>query len=161
MTEKLKIWTKEDVDRLLQNIDYEAAKKDAHTLNYYRDENDEYDKLEVAVFVVLEWVRDDHEHNIKSSTVRGTQRMGWFWYAFNARKRREEYGDVGDHCLISEDEARETVKAMGLDLDDAKRHLIDSFTKANGYAPVMLPVDPKWETRRDNALKRRGLAPKG
>lgn len=74
----------------------------------------------------------------------------------DAAENVSEVGDVGDHYLISEDEARETVKAMGLDLDDAKRHLIDSFTKANGYAPVMLPVDPKWETRRNDALKRRG-----
>ncbi len=161
MTDQFETWTKEDVARFLNNIDHEAAKSKKRVLNYYRDENDEYDELEVAVFVVLEWVRDDHEHNIKSSTVRGTQRMGWFWDAFDARKSREEYGDVGDHGLISEAEARETVKAMGLDLDDAKHYLIDSFTKGAGYAPVMLPVDPKWETRRDKARKRLGLQPKG
>ncbi|WP_417279679.1 hypothetical protein [Celeribacter sp.] len=60
-----------------------------------------------------------------------------------------------------EQEARETVKAMGLDLDDAQHYLINSFTKANGYAPVMLPADPKWETRRDNARERRGIPLKG
>ena len=54
MTEKLKIWTKEDVDRLLQNIDYEAAKKDAHTLNYYRDENDEYEDKDDSPYPVKE-----------------------------------------------------------------------------------------------------------
>ncbi|OLS42563.1 hypothetical protein [Rhodovulum sulfidophilum] len=160
MTEKLKTWTKEDVDRLLQNIDYEAAKKDTYALNYYRDENDEYDHLEVAVFIVLEWVREDHDDNIKSSTVRGTKRMGWLWDAFNARKRREEYGDLGNHCLISEDEARETLKEMGLALEEAKRYLVDSFTKTNGYAPVMLPVDPRWKNRRDAERKRLGLPSK-
>ncbi|MBL3576184.1 hypothetical protein JMK10_20150 [Rhodovulum sulfidophilum] len=160
MTETAKFWTREDVARLLNDIDYEAAKEKKRVLNYYRDENNEYATLEVAVFIVLEWVQDDVKENVKSSTVRGTERMGWLWDAFNARKRREEYGDLGDHCLISEGEARETLREMGLDLEEGKRYLVDSFTKVNGYAPVMLPVDPRWENHRDAERKRLGLPSK-
>ncbi|MBL3576426.1 hypothetical protein JMM62_21325, partial [Rhodovulum sulfidophilum] len=152
----LKDWQRQRPELFRKRV-YNHAGCDTYALNYYRDENDGYNALEIAVFVVLEWVREDHDDNIKSSTVRGTKRMGWLWDAFNARKRREEYGDLGNHCLISEDVARETLKEMGLALEEAKRCLVDSFTKTNGYAPVMLPVDPRWKNRRDAERKRLGL----
>lgn len=80
--------------------------------------------------------------------------MQWFWDGLSALKDREEYGDVGDHSLISEDEAKEVLKTMGLNLDDAKTYLLNKFTEVNGYPPIMLPVDPGWEARRDAARKR-------
>lgn len=150
----MKSWTKEDVEEYLKNFDLEAAKKWTYAFNYYFDENDEFREVEIAVFIVMEWVRSDKTHNIKGSAVRGTKRMQWFWDGFSALKDREEYGDVGNHSLISEDEAREVLKTMGLNLDDAKAYLVDEFIKVNGYPPVMLPEDPKWEARRAAARKR-------
>lgn len=154
MSEKFENWSKEDVDRLLRSIDHEAAKKDRFVFNYYLDENDEFKGVEIAVFIVMEWLVPEKNYNIKGSAVRGTKRMQWFWDGLSALKDREEYGDVGDHSLISEDEAKEVLKAMGLNLDDAKTYLLNKFTEVNGYPPVMLPVDPRWEARRDAARKR-------
>lgn len=154
MTYDYKKYTKEDVDRLLASIDHGAAKKDTHAFNYYLDEGDEQDGYERAVFVVMEWVRADHIHNIKSSTVRGVKKYGWLWDAFNTRKRREEYGDVGDHCLISREDAEAELLRMGLKIEDAERYLLRSFFEVNGYDPVMLPADPKWQQRRDEAQAR-------
>lgn len=154
MSERFDNWSKEDVDRLLQGIDHEAAKKDKFAFNYYLDENDEFKEVEIAVFIVMEWLVPGKTYNIKSSAVRGTKRMQWFWDGLGALKSREEYGDVGNYSLISEDEAREVLKVMGLNLDDAKAYLIDKFIEVNGYPPVMLPEDPKWEARRDAARKR-------
>lgn len=160
MTHDFKVWTKEDVKRLLANIDYEAAKKDTHVFNYYLDQGDKQDGYERAVFIVMEWVRDDYDHNIKSSTVRGVRKYGWLWDAFNARKTREEYGDVGDHCLISRETAEAELLKMGLQIADAEKHLLRSFSETNGYDPVMLPVDPKWQPRRDKAQARLRQRPK-
>lgn len=154
MTHDHKVWTKKDVDEFLANIDYEAARQKTHAFNYYLDEGDKVDGYERAVFIVKEWVRPDHFHNIKSSTVRGVKKYGWLWDAFNARKRREEYGDVGDHCLISREDAEAELLKMGLKIEDAERYLLRSFSETNGYDPVMLPVDPKWQQRRDKAQAR-------
>lgn len=145
----MKVWTKDSVEAFLKNFDHEAAKKHEFAFNYYLDDDDTYDRVERAVFIVWEWVRDDHDHNIKSVTVRGTKRMGWFNDAYDARKSREEYGDLGDHCLISEDEAREALIVMGLNIDDAKRFVIESMGQTNGHRPIILPSDPKWKARRD------------
>lgn len=113
MTYDYKKWIKDDVERLLQDIDYEAAKKHTYAFNYYFDENDKLRQVEIAIFVVMEWVREDKDHNIKSSTVRGTKRMGGFWVGYSARMDRDEYGDVGEHSLISEQEAKETLEKNG------------------------------------------------
>ena len=159
MTYDHKKWTKEDVDRLIANIDHEDAKKDEFAFNYYLDENDDIQPPERAIFIVLEWVRADKLFNIKLGTVRGTKRMGWFWDAFKARKRREEYGDVDDHCLISRDEARGLFAEMGLNVEDGEQHIIELSIEADGYPPIMLPEDPKWRARRDAARARRRLPP--
>ena len=150
----MKYWTKEGVEKHLENFDREAAKKWTYAFNYYLDENNEFKEIEIAVFIVMEWLVPEKNYNIKGSAVRGTKRMQWFWDGLSALKDREEYGDVGDHSLISEDEAKEVLKTMGLNLDDAKTYLLNKFTEVNGYPPIMLPVDPRWEARRDAARKR-------
>lgn len=138
----------------MAKIDCEAAKLNIHAFNYYLDEGDTQDGYERAVFVVMEWVRPDHFHNIKLTTVRGVRKYDWLWDAYNSRKRREEYGGVGDHCLISREDATEEFRSMGLKIEDAEKHHQDGFLKTNGYAPVMLPEDPKWRERRNKAQTR-------
>lgn len=159
MTEKMKIWTKEDVDRLLASIKPEVSKNDVYAINYYLDSGDPEDSIEPAVFIVKEWILKD-EPNVLGATVRGNKNMGWLQDALYTRKSREEYGDVGDHCLISEDEARLTLTSMGLDVEDGKRLLINDYQRAYGFPPNLLPEDPNWKARRDKERTRLRLPPK-
>ena len=147
-------WTEQKVKEFLANFDREATRTWTYAFNYYLDEGDEQDGYERAIFIVMEWVRPDHEHNIKSSTVRGVRKYGWLWDALNARERREEYGDVGDHCLISRKDAEAELLRMGLKIEDAENHLLRRFSKVNGYHPVMMPEDPKWRQRQEKAQAR-------
>ena len=159
MTEKMKIWTKEDVARLLGSIKPEDSKNDVYAINYYLDPGDPEDSIEPTVFIVWEWVLKD-EPNVLSATVRGNKDMGWLQDALYTRKSREEYGDVGDHCLVSEDEARLTLASMGLNVEDGKRLLINDYLRIYGFPPNLLPEDPKWKARRDKDRARLGLPPK-
>lgn len=52
----MKYWTKEGVEKHLENFDREAAKKWTYAFNYYLDENNEFKEIEIAVFIVMEWL---------------------------------------------------------------------------------------------------------
>lgn len=52
------------------------------------------------------------------------------------------------------------MKIMGFNFENATRFLIDSFTKANGYAPFILHEDPRWRERRDAIRVRLGMQAK-
>lgn len=147
-------WTRQKVNEFLNSFNHEAAKKWTYAFNYYLDEGDKIDDVAPAIFIVRELVRPQKEHNIKSSTVRGSNKYGWLFDALNARERREEYGDLGDHCLISRQVAEAELLTMGLQIIEAENYLLRSFAEVNGYDPVMLPEDPKWQQRRDNAQAR-------
>lgn len=155
----MKTWTKESVKEFLSNLDPNEGKIRKYAFAYYHDFHEELDNEEF-VFISLEWVLDDKPYNIGGSVIRGSRRMGWLKDAHSALKRREEYGDVGDHSLITEDEAQKSISAMGLDLTDGKNALIADFKEGRGYNPILLPADPKFKARRDAARERLGLPSK-
>ncbi|UKV13855.1 hypothetical protein L6172_17640 [Thalassospiraceae bacterium SW-3-3] len=127
-----------------------------YAISYYLDDEFEDD---LSVFLVQERVVPDSSR-IGGNVVRANARMGWQQSAYEILKRRQEYGDVGDHSLLTDEEAQEYLYPMGLRLEDGKRMLIESFKKVNGYAPKLLPVDPMFKERRDNARERLRLPPK-
>lgn len=156
----MKNLTRENVLKLLNDFDEEAAKKWKYAFAYFHDINEEYADTEEFVFISLERVLDDKPYNSGGAAIRGSQKMGWLKDAHRALKSRQEYGDVGDHSLISEEDARKYVLSMGLDLEDGKNTLIAKFKEVNGYAPILLPADPKFKARRDAACERLGLPAK-
>lgn len=114
---------------------------------------------DLSVFLVQERVVPDSSR-IGGNVVRANARMGWQQSAYEILKRRQEYGDVGDHSLLTDEEAQEYLDTMGLRFEDGKRMLIEEFRRVNGYDPVLLPVDPKFKERRDLARERLKLPPK-
>ncbi len=114
---------------------------------------------DLSVFLVQERVVPDSSR-IGGNVVRANARMGWQQSAYEILKRRQEYGDVGDHSLLTDEEAQEYLDTMGLRLEDGKRMLIEEFRRVNGHDPVLLPVDPKFKERRDLARERLKLPPK-
>ncbi|WP_147253466.1 hypothetical protein [Thalassospira xiamenensis] len=113
----------------------------------------------LSVFLVQQRVVPDSSR-IGGNVVRANARMGWQQSAYEILKRRQEYGDVGDHSLLTDEEAQEYLDTMGLRFEDGKRMLIEEFRRVNGYDPVLLPVDPKFKERRDLARERLKLPPK-
>ena len=97
---------------------------------------------------------------IGGNVVRANARMGWQQSAYEILKRRQEYGDVGDHSLLTDEEAQEYLDTMGLRFEDGKRMLIEEFRRMNGYDPILVSVDPKFKERRDLARERLKLPPK-
>ena len=83
--------------------------------------------------------------------------MGWYWEGARPRERREGYGDVGDHCLISRAEARSHLAEMELKLEDGEEYMINNLAKTKGYTSIILPEVPNWCARRNAARKLLGL----
>ena len=120
---------------------------------------DDENQADIEIFIVREWIRDGQDA-IGASAVKGSKRMGWYGNASRALASRREYGDVGDHSLLTDDEAQKYLDAMGLRLEDGKRLLIDQFKKVNEFAPIVLPADPNFKIRRDRARVHLGLPQK-
>jgi len=114
---------------------------------------------DLSVFLVQERVVPDSSR-IGGNVVRANARMGWQQSAYEILKRRQEYGDVGDHSLLTDEEAQEYLDTMGLRFEDGKRMLIEEFRRMNGYDPILVSVDPKFKERRDLARERLKLPPK-
>lgn len=140
-------------DRFGKEIDVRSMQ---YALSYFLD--DEYQD-DIAIFIVQEWIRDGQDA-IGASAVRGSKRMGWHGNASKALASRREYGDVGDHSLLTDEEAQKYLDPMGLRLEDGKRLLIDQFKKVNEFTPIILPADPNFKIRRDQARDHLGLPPK-
>ncbi|UKV13853.1 hypothetical protein L6172_17630 [Thalassospiraceae bacterium SW-3-3] len=120
--------------------------------------DDEY-KDDIAIYLVMETVRPGL-YRIQGGAVQARKGTGWRLDPGDWLDRRQEYGDVGDHSLLTDEEAQEYLDAMGLRLEDGKELNIKEFRQVNGYDPVLLPVDPKFKERRDLARKRLKLPPK-
>lgn len=121
---------------------------------------DDEDKDNVAVYLVREKV-EPGLYRIQGAAVQARATTGWRMDPGGWLDRRQEYGDVGDHSLLTDEEAQDYLDKMGLRLEDGKQMLIDNFRQVNGYDPVLLPEDPKFFERRDTARQRLGLPPKG
>ncbi|AUG53499.1 hypothetical protein [Thalassospira marina] len=120
---------------------------------------DDEDKDNIAIFLVRERIKPGL-YRIQGGAVQARARTGWRLDPGEWLDRRQEYGDVGDHSLLTDEEAQEYLDAMGLRLEDGKKMLIEEFRRVNGYDPVLLPVDPKFKERRDAARQRLRLPPK-
>ncbi|UKV13854.1 hypothetical protein L6172_17635 [Thalassospiraceae bacterium SW-3-3] len=120
---------------------------------------DDEDQENIAIYLVLEWV-EVGLYRIQNGAVQGRARSGWRLDPGDWLKRRQEYGDVGDHSLLTDEEAQEYLDPMGLKLEDGKQMLADDYLEVNGQNPVLLPVDPKFKERRDLARERLKLPPK-
>ncbi|KZB51060.1 hypothetical protein AUP41_08115 [Thalassospira xiamenensis] len=120
--------------------------------------DDEY-KDDIAIYLVMETVRPGL-YRIQGGSAQASARAGWRLDTGGWLRSRQEYGDVGDHSLLTDEEAQEYLDAMGLRLKDGKELMIREFRRVNGYDPVLLPVDPKFKERRDLARKRLKLPPK-
>ncbi|KZB51058.1 hypothetical protein AUP41_08105 [Thalassospira xiamenensis] len=120
---------------------------------------DDEEKDNIAIYVAMETV-EPGSYRIQGRAVQARAKAGWRLDPGDWLKRRQEYGDVGDHSLLTDEEAQEYLDPMGLRLEDGKRILIESFKKVNGYAPKLLPVDPMFKERRDTAGERLRLPPK-
>ncbi len=152
----MKKWTKEDVDKILQSFDHEAAKTWKYVISAYLD--DEFPE-NISIFLAQERV-EPPSSRIGGNVVKANARMGWYPKAYKALERRREYGDVGDHSLLTDEEVSQYLHEMRLKLADGKQILIDGFRKTNGFAPIILDVDPEFETRRDTARAKLGLSAK-
>lgn len=151
----MKKWTTESVQKHLESFDYEAAKKWEYALSYYLD-IDEETSNRVAIYAVMEQVRPDEMTGGGGNVVQATAHSGWRSGAYEWLKGRKEYGDVGDHSLLTDQEAQTYLDPMGLRLEDGKQLLIDGFKETNGHAPIILPKDPNFQERRDRAKKYHG-----
>ncbi|UKV13857.1 hypothetical protein L6172_17650 [Thalassospiraceae bacterium SW-3-3] len=120
---------------------------------------DDEDKTNISIYLVRERIMPDL-YRIQGGRAQASSRAGWRLDPGDWLKRRQEYGDVGDHSLLTDEEAQEYLDAMGLRLEDGKRMLIEEFRRVNGHDPVLLPVDPKFKERRDLARERLKLPPK-
>ena len=152
----MKNWTDEEINKLLHSFDYEAAKQWKYVISAYLD--DEFPE-NIAIFLVQERV-DPSSSRIGGNVVKANARMGWYPKAYKALERRREYGDVGDHSLLTDEEAKKYLQEMGLKLVDGKKILVDGFKKTNGYEPIILAVDPDFKERRDTARVKLGLPAK-
>lgn len=113
----------------------------------------------IAIFVVRE-VLDDSYGYFQGGAVQARAETGWRLDPGTWLKYRQEYGDVGDHSLLTDAEAQDHLNQMGLELADGHNMLIDHLTKINGAAPTLVPVDPNFKSRRDEARAALGLPEK-
>lgn len=114
---------------------------------------------DLQVFLVLELVQSNG-WRIGGIVVRGSARLGWTTNAYGILERRREYGDVGDHSLLTEAEASAYLARMGLKIEDGERLIIDRYAEVNGSPCVILPADPVFEQRLNRGRARVGLPPK-
>ena len=79
---------------------------------------------------------------------------------FDVFDRRRFEQDIYDDDLLTEAEAREAAKSIGLDIDVPKKEIFDSFTQHNGYEPNIVDDDiDALLARREKAreeVKKRG-----
>ncbi len=120
---------------------------------------DDEDKTNIAIYLVKERIMSGL-YRIQGEAAQARAKTGWRLDPGGWLDRRREYGDVGDHSLLTEEEAQEYLDRMGLHLEDGKRMLIEEFRSMNNTEPVLLPVDPKFKERRDLARERLKLPPK-
>ncbi len=126
------------------------------TLSAFLD--DEY-KDDIAIYVVMEAV-ESGLCRIQAEAVQARANTGWRIDPGDWLDRRQEYGDIGDHSLLTDEEAQKYLEPMGLRLEDGKRILIERYREMNGDGSIILPVDPKLIERRDTAREWLRLPPK-
>ena len=113
----------------------------------------------IAIFLVREVMSDAHGY-IQAGAVHASAHAGWRVDPGTWLKNSQQYDDVGDHSLLTDEETQGFLDEKGLKLEDGRRMLIDYLTELNGYAPTIVPVDPNFKARRDAARARLDLPPK-
>ncbi|UKV13856.1 hypothetical protein L6172_17645 [Thalassospiraceae bacterium SW-3-3] len=120
--------------------------------------DDEY-KDDIAIYLVMETVRPGL-YRIQGGSAQDSARAGWGLDTGGWLRSRQEYGDIGDHSLLTDEEAQKYLEPMGLRLEDGKRILIERYREMNGDGSIILSVDPKLIERRDTAREWLRLPPK-
>lgn len=113
----------------------------------------------IAIFLVREVLTDSGAY-IQAGAVQASTHAGWRVDPGTWLKNSQQYDDVGDHSLLTDEEAQTYLDDKGLTLEDGRRMLIDYVTEVGGSPPVILPADPGFKARRDAARARLDLPPK-
>jgi len=126
-------------------------KKDVIFITAYLDE--QYPE-NIAIYLVMEHFDEKYGY-LKGGRIQARKKTGG-WRLDEGRwlNLSMEYGNVGEHSLLTNIEAHVYLDQMGLKLQDGVDILIENYKTLNGQEPEISSIDADIIKRREAALKR-------